>query len=95
MNKLLTDIIGPNWRTTIAGVVSRLFMGFLLASVVKPELIYGVFGAGAWGKGVVSTCLLVWFISGSAKDFNTKDKQVAGNNPDNVVIADVQTKTAK
>lgn len=90
----LTELIGPNWRTSVCGAISKLALGFLLACQFQPNLIYDIFGESAWSKRVVSVGLFLWFAFGLAKDFNTKDKQVAGNNPDVVSQGKVQTKIA-
>lgn len=95
MNLNLTELIGPNWRTSLLGLLSKLFLAFMLASVFQPDLIYGIFGKGAFGETAKAIGLFGWFAFGAAKDFHTKDKQVAGNNPESVVEGNVQTKVAK
>lgn len=72
INKFFTDLIGPSWRTTIYGVTSKVFLGFLLAVVVQPTLIDNTFGN--YATGVKSWCLLIWFILGTMKDHLTADK---------------------
>jgi len=92
MNDQFTEFLGPNWRTTLAGGVSRLFLGFLLAAQFQPDLIFNMFGNTPFTKTFIAICLFIWFAFGVAKDVNTKDKQIAGNNPDAVTDGNVATK---
>lgn len=94
INETLTSLIGPSWRTSIYGFLSKISMGFILASVLQPDLIYNMFGNTPFTKTFISIGLFLWFAFGFAKDLNTKDKQVTGNSEDKVSEGIVQTKTA-
>jgi hypothetical protein len=96
MNTQLTKLIGPNWRTTLSGVGSALTATLSLVAAAPYELgDIATIIPPEWKAKVFGWAAVATFILRVIKSVNTKDKQVTGNNPDKIVVGQVQTKVSE
>ena len=62
-----------DWKTTVCGISSKIFLGIIIMSQQQPQLINDIVGEKN-GKTIITLCAAIWFIMGSTGNYFAKDK---------------------